>query len=542
MKWSNITWNIPNILSMYRLLSTPFLAWVIFQGYEEIFAIWFFINLLTDIADGYIARRYQLQTEEGAKLDSMADMLSYVIALYGIVSFHSYLLTDSILFWVYIGIFVIAAVLPMIKYKNSVGGLHLWSAKIGGYVQGIFFCFLFLIGYTPWLFYAAMAIGIWTELEAIIIHLLSPTPLTNAKSLFHFLKGRKEDIDFSILRYANCWEDAYLLEQALQPTAGSRVLSIASAGDNSFAMLIHDDVQVMAADISDKQIQLCKIKQAAIKELELDEFKQFLGLEKCNDRNALIQRINNSCNAEVKQYIADMSHDLLKGIAHTGRFERYFEYFRKYLLPLVHSQKMVLRLLQDKSESEQKEFYFKHWNNWQWRLLMKIFFSKQVMGRKGRSMAMLASVKVNVGDYIMDKANKHLQSTDCQHNPILEMIFTGKYKKNVPLYLVPENYHKIKRNIDNIYFYEGFVQHASLIDSQGYTHANLSNIFEYMDEEIFNQVAQELKTVMAKGSKLAYWNLMVHRDLEDLGYQPCDVPHNKDDDGFFYRAFLMSKL
>lgn len=57
------------------------------------------------------------------------------------------------------------------------------------------------------------------------------------------------DADFSFVRYANCWEDANLLIKSLLPTAGKRILSIASAGDNSLSMLVEGS-EVVAADRS----------------------------------------------------------------------------------------------------------------------------------------------------------------------------------------------------------------------------------------------------------------------------------------------------
>ena len=43
--------------------------------------------------------------------------------------------------------------------------------------------------------------------------------------------------DFSILRYAQCWEDADVLLAALEPRPEHSVLSIASAGDNTLSLL-----------------------------------------------------------------------------------------------------------------------------------------------------------------------------------------------------------------------------------------------------------------------------------------------------------------
>jgi S-adenosylmethionine-diacylglycerol 3-amino-3-carboxypropyl transferase len=43
--------------------------------------------------------------------------------------------------------------------------------------------------------------------------------------------------DFSGIRYAQCWEDADVLVEGLDVQPGDVCLSIASAGDNSLALL-----------------------------------------------------------------------------------------------------------------------------------------------------------------------------------------------------------------------------------------------------------------------------------------------------------------
>ncbi|MEL6651216.1 MAG: CDP-alcohol phosphatidyltransferase family protein, partial [Bacteroidota bacterium] len=79
--------NIPNILSLYRLFSFPIVLGVALTGYEEIFVVLLCVNLITDILDGMIARIFKMQTEIGARLDSIADLGTYVLAILGIFLF-----------------------------------------------------------------------------------------------------------------------------------------------------------------------------------------------------------------------------------------------------------------------------------------------------------------------------------------------------------------------------------------------------------------------------------------------------------------------
>ena len=45
-----------------------------------------------------------------------------------------------------------------------------------------------------------------------------------------------QNVRFDYIRYANCWEDADVLLEALQPNSTSEIISIGSAGDNCFAL------------------------------------------------------------------------------------------------------------------------------------------------------------------------------------------------------------------------------------------------------------------------------------------------------------------
>jgi len=80
-------WNIPNSLSLYRLLIFPVLLYWIFSCRESLIAVFIAINLFTDWLDGIIARAFNMQTRIGAKLDSWADTGTYICAFLAIYLF-----------------------------------------------------------------------------------------------------------------------------------------------------------------------------------------------------------------------------------------------------------------------------------------------------------------------------------------------------------------------------------------------------------------------------------------------------------------------
>ncbi len=190
MTWyKNIKWTIPNILSAYRLLTFPVLLIFALLHLEKLFATFLCINLLTDIADGYIARRFNMQTEVGAILDSTADFGTYILAIVGIYIFHYHLFTDNYLFILFIAVYVLSILVALLKYRRPVVGLHLYSAKIAGYAQGLFFLVLFTYGLQTALYYVAIGLGFYSLVEGIIINLHAKKAVLNAKTIWHYFKS-----------------------------------------------------------------------------------------------------------------------------------------------------------------------------------------------------------------------------------------------------------------------------------------------------------------------------------------------------------------
>lgn len=91
-------------------------------------------------------------------------------------------------------------------------------------------------------------------------------------------------VDFSIIRYANCWEDPKVLLQGLAPKRSSKILSIASAGDNSFSLLVTNPELVVAVDVNLTQLYLVELKKAAIRSLDYEDILVFLGFHEGVDR------------------------------------------------------------------------------------------------------------------------------------------------------------------------------------------------------------------------------------------------------------------
>lgn len=104
----------------------------------------------------------------------------------------------------------------------------------------------------------------------------------------HFnVKHLESAIESPRVRYAQCWEDPRTLTAALAITQEDDVLSIASGGDNSFALLLENPRSLTAIDCNPAQIFLLELKIRAIQTFEYDDFVSFIGARASRRRREL---------------------------------------------------------------------------------------------------------------------------------------------------------------------------------------------------------------------------------------------------------------
>ncbi len=184
--------NVPNALSVYRILALPFIIWSIVNGNKTLYITLLSINLITDILDGLIARTFKLETELGARLDSFADIGTYIMAFSGMIVLEKeFVGTHSIEFLIVIGMYVLPQLISLVRFRRPTS-FHLYSSKSLGYVQGIFIFTYFVFGYYPWYFYFMIVMSCVVYLEALIIICTIPALRSNVKGIYFMLREHKK--------------------------------------------------------------------------------------------------------------------------------------------------------------------------------------------------------------------------------------------------------------------------------------------------------------------------------------------------------------
>ncbi len=176
-------WNIPNVLSLVRLALIPLFAWLYLGDEGNLYAamIVLLVSGLTDVVDGFVARRFNQITEIGKLLDPLADKLTQLAVLVCLSVRYNELIPLMVICLMKEVLQIVGGVLLLSRYEIVRGSR--WFGKISTVT-----------------FYGAMlAIVLWKDMPHTVFVVL--VMLVTATMLFSFfaymrvyLKLRREAI------------------------------------------------------------------------------------------------------------------------------------------------------------------------------------------------------------------------------------------------------------------------------------------------------------------------------------------------------------
>jgi CDP-diacylglycerol--glycerol-3-phosphate 3-phosphatidyltransferase len=182
--------HLPNVISGARLVAAPILVVLAVNGSETAFS-WLLIGaLISDVADGLVARALALQSRLGAMLDSAADVTTLISAAYGINVFHPVVLREhAIGVALVLGGWLLVCVLALFRYRR-LSSFHTYASKAAGYALGFFLAVLFLVGFSAPSFYVAVALSAFASIEELALLWHLPAWRSDVRGLWWILRER----------------------------------------------------------------------------------------------------------------------------------------------------------------------------------------------------------------------------------------------------------------------------------------------------------------------------------------------------------------
>lgn len=183
--------HLPNVISFIRILLAPVLLYLAINQQPMVFIIVLIFTELTDVLDGYLARRLDLVSELGAQLDSWGDFFVYItMAISAWLLWPEILLREQIYVIIIISCFTLPVLVGLIKFKTWTS-YHTLSAKIAVVISVSAYILLFT-GLLDWPVKVAAVFCLYAAIEQILITLLCNDKRTvDVKSIWHAFKEKK---------------------------------------------------------------------------------------------------------------------------------------------------------------------------------------------------------------------------------------------------------------------------------------------------------------------------------------------------------------
>ncbi len=125
---------LPNLISLARLLAVPFAVYLILQGAFAA-AFWLFVAAgLSDAVDGFIAKRYCMQSTLGGWLDPLADK-ALLVSAYVALGHAGSLPTWLVILVVFRDVLIIGGVLLIFVINGGIAARPLYVSKLNTVAQ-----------------------------------------------------------------------------------------------------------------------------------------------------------------------------------------------------------------------------------------------------------------------------------------------------------------------------------------------------------------------------------------------------------------------
>lgn len=172
--------NTANYITISRIFIS--LTLLFFEPLGFWFSVSYVLCGLTDIFDGYVARKLNIQSELGSRLDSIADLVMTIIVLY--MLFPVIELKQSTYIWILLIILVrsLSIVIVYLRYKTF-AIMHTYSNKFTGLILFVTPLLLTFIDVDTMAFVLCL-VGSLSACEELLIHLKEEKLDLDRKSIF----------------------------------------------------------------------------------------------------------------------------------------------------------------------------------------------------------------------------------------------------------------------------------------------------------------------------------------------------------------------
>ena len=184
--------NIPNMLSIFRIGAAPALLLLAVLGNGKSFIALYAAAMVSDAADGLIARKLHQKSPWGAKLDSAGDMAILIVLPISVwLLWPQIILEETAYIVTGLVAYFIPTALAVLKFGRF-PSYHTWGAKTVNVAVSVSLMIMFSGG-PRWPFHVCVPLMLLEAVEEIVMTAVLPVRHTDVPSVWHALKIAREE-------------------------------------------------------------------------------------------------------------------------------------------------------------------------------------------------------------------------------------------------------------------------------------------------------------------------------------------------------------
>jgi S-adenosylmethionine-diacylglycerol 3-amino-3-carboxypropyl transferase len=300
---------------------------------------------------------------------------------------------------------------------------------------------------------------------------------------------------------------------------GQTVLCIASAGDIPLSLLALGARKIVAVDISEPQLHLCRLKAAAIQCLERDAAAGLLGFTSASESERL--RWLGQCIARLPGASAEFwrLHERVlcsRGAIWCGRYEQFIRKLLLIIRPLLGGA--FDDLARCSTCAEQQALFDRRIGRAWLRAFFRLAFNPGIFSRYGIDRQSLAHRQsaIPLGEQYWAKLRSFCSDTPAVLNPWLQIHTMGRLLSldAAPYYLTAEGFAKTRQEMDRLRWVHcdlhAYVRDQLPVET---SRVYLSNLPDWSGAADFEQLICDLARKLAPQSRVVWCYLHVNPQL-----------------------------
>lgn len=185
-------YNLPNLVSLVRVLMAPVLLWLAISRQPALFLGVLVFTVFTDVLDGFLARYLKQITEMGSRLDSWGDFIVYsTMAVSAWVLWPDIVIRERNYFTIIIVSFTLPVLVGLIKFR-TITSYHTWGVKLAVAITVISYILLFA-ELLDWPFKLAALVSALAAMEEITITLIMNRQHVDVRTVWQAIKMNQQD-------------------------------------------------------------------------------------------------------------------------------------------------------------------------------------------------------------------------------------------------------------------------------------------------------------------------------------------------------------